>query len=67
MKNDGISRRDFVRSTSVAAAGTIAGALAGEEQAAKKDASKIVNFNEDMHYRRDIAARAIKHLDSSIL
>lgn len=52
MKNDGISRRDFMRSTSVAAAGTIAGALGSEGEAAKNDTSKIVNYNEKMHYRR---------------
>lgn len=52
MKNDGISRRDFMRSGSVVAAGTIAGALASDGQAATKDTSKIVNYNEKMHYRR---------------
>lgn len=52
MKKDGISRRDFMRTTSVAAAGTIAGALAGDGQAATKDTSKIINYNEKMHYRR---------------
>jgi len=52
MKKDGISRRDFMRTTSVAAAGTLAGALAGDGQAAMKDTSKIINYNEKMHYRR---------------
>jgi hypothetical protein len=33
MKNDKLSRRDFMRNTSLVAAGTITGALAGEGQA----------------------------------
>jgi len=53
MSNDGISRRDFMRNTSLAAAGTVAGALAGESQAKSEEVkSKIVNYNEKMHYRR---------------
>src|SRR4030067_995068 len=53
MKNDGISRRDFMRNPSLAAAGTLAGALASRAQAgAKEDKSKILNYNEKMHYRR---------------
>jgi predicted aldo/keto reductase-like oxidoreductase len=53
MKNDGISRRDFMRNTSLAAAGTLAGALASRGQAGEKeDKSKILNYNEKMHYRR---------------
>lgn len=53
MKNDGISRRDFMRNTSLAAAGTLAGALASDGQAATKEGkSKIVNYNEKMRYRR---------------
>jgi len=51
MKNDGISRRDFMRNTSMVAAGTLAGTLAGEGQAAAGKA-KIVNYNEKMRYRR---------------
>ena len=47
MKNDKFSRRDFMRNTSLVAAGTIAGALAGEGQAASKfvHTSKILNFH----------------------
>ncbi len=54
MKKDKLSRRDFMRNTSLAAAGTVAGALAGDGQAAENatDTSKIVNYNEKMHYRR---------------
>jgi len=52
MSNDGISRRDFMRNTSLAAAGTLAGALAGKGQAGTKTRkSKIVNYNQKMHYR----------------
>ncbi len=61
MKKDGISRRDFMRTTSVAAAGTLAGALAGDGQAAtKKDTSKIINYNEKMH-----KAGKVRHLGMS--
>jgi len=54
MKNDKLSRRDFMRNTSLVAAGTIAGALAGEGQAASKfvHTSKILNFHPKMTYRR---------------
>jgi len=54
MKNDKLSRRDFIRNTSLVAAGTIAGALAGEGQAASKfvQTSKILNFHPKMNYRR---------------
>ncbi len=53
MSNDGISRRDFMRNTSLAAAGTLAGALAGKGQAGTRARkSKIVNYNQKMHYRR---------------
>jgi len=53
MKNDKLSRRDFMRNTSVVAAGTIAGALAGKDQAAELvNKSKIMNFHEKMNYRR---------------
>jgi len=54
MKNDKFSRRDFMRNTSLVAAGTIAGALAGEGQAASKfvQTSKILNFHPKMNYRR---------------
>ncbi len=54
MKNDKFSRRDFMRNTSLVAAGTIAGALANEGQAAGKfvHTSKILNFHPKMTYRR---------------
>ena len=44
MKNDELSRRDFMRNTSVVAAGTIVGALAGNTQAAGSvNTSKIMS------------------------
>jgi len=53
MNNEKFSRRDFMRNTSVVAAGTIAGALAGNTKAAEPvNTSKIMNFHEKMHYRR---------------
>jgi predicted aldo/keto reductase-like oxidoreductase len=52
MKNDELSRRDFMRNTSLVAAGTIAGGLAGGGQAEGAEKSKILNYNERMHYRR---------------
>ncbi|OHB73966.1 MAG: hypothetical protein A2Z25_05630 [Planctomycetes bacterium RBG_16_55_9] len=54
MKNDEFSRRDFMRNTSLVAAGAIAGALTGQGQASdgSVDKSKILNFNEKMHYRK---------------
>ena len=53
MKNDELSRRDFTRNTSVVAAGTIAGALAGNTRAAGTvNTSKIMNYHEKMNYRR---------------
>jgi len=54
MKNHRISRRDFMRNTSLAAAGTIAGALGAEGKASDEAAStsKILNYHSQMHYRR---------------
>ena len=54
MKNNEFSRRDFMRNTSLVAAGAIAGAISRPGQAGDKpmDKSKILNFNEKMHYRR---------------
>ena len=54
MGNSKFSRRDFMRNTSVVAAGTIAGALAGEGQAATEPVhtSRILNFHPKMTYRR---------------
>ena len=54
MNNERLSRRDFMRNTSLAAAGTIAGAMAGTGQGAGLaiDKSKVVNYHPKMHYRR---------------
>jgi len=55
MKNDQFSRRDFMRTTSLAAAGTVAGAIAGQGRAASESAGqkpKILNFHEKMQYRK---------------
>ena len=55
MKHEELSRRDFMRTTSLAAAGTVAGALAGQgcaPSASKSQTSKILNFHEKMHYRK---------------
>ena len=51
MSSEHISRREFMRSTSVVAAGALAGAVAGKAEGVV-DKSKIVNYNEKMHYRR---------------
>ena len=52
-----LSRRDFLRNTSLAGAGAIAGTLGSQAKAAETtkeglDPSKIQNYNEKMHYRR---------------
>ncbi|MCP4261937.1 MAG: aldo/keto reductase [Planctomycetes bacterium] len=53
MNKDKLSRRDFVRNTSLVAAGTIAGALTGEGKAGSiVHTSKILNFHPKMTYRR---------------
>jgi len=53
MNRDKISRRDFIRTSSIAAAGTVTGALSSRGQAAQSaSTAKIVNYNEKMHYRR---------------
>ncbi len=54
MKNDKFSRRDFMRNSSLVAAGTVAGALAGQGKAATQPVhtSKILNFHPKMTYRR---------------
>ncbi len=57
MEKGKLSRRSFIRNTSLAAAGSIAGALAGKGQAEDKknkpvDTSKILNYNPKMGYRR---------------
>ncbi len=46
-----LSRRDFIRNTSLAAAGA-AVTLAANTRADNPDTSKIVNYNEKMRYRR---------------
>ncbi|NIP28812.1 MAG: hypothetical protein GWN67_06615 [Phycisphaerae bacterium] len=61
MGKDKFSRRAFMRNTSLAAAGTVAGALTGRGQAETKSCcskppqistASILNYNEKMHYRR---------------
>jgi len=54
MNNDRFSRRDFMRNTSIAAAGTVAGAIASQSGAAVPPVhtSKILNFHPKMTYRR---------------
>jgi len=57
MNNDKISRRTFLRNTSLTAAGTIAGALAGKGCTSGRlgkpaGTSKILNYNSKMGYRR---------------
>ncbi|MHC4641374.1 MAG: aldo/keto reductase [Planctomycetota bacterium] len=56
-----LSRRTFIRNTSLAAAGTIGSALTGKGQAETKSCCagpqqnsslKILNYNQNMHYRR---------------
>jgi len=54
MNNNKLSRRDFMRNTSLAAVGTITSALVSKGQAGTKPSgsSKILNYNPKMHYRR---------------
>ncbi|MHC4396528.1 MAG: aldo/keto reductase [Planctomycetota bacterium] len=60
MKDNKLSRRDFLRNTSLIAAGTVAGTLASngcapsyKNTTAKAiDTSKILNYNPQMSYRR---------------
>ena len=59
MNSDKLSRRSFIRNTSLAAAGTITGGLTGKGDASIKqrdkskiDTSKILNYNPKMDYRR---------------
>ncbi len=52
-----LSRRAFIRNTSILAGGTVAGALGKNANASnccggEVDPKKIVNYNEKMHYRR---------------
>ena len=67
MSKDKLSRRDFVRNTSLVAAGTVAGALTGKGHAGSiVHTSKILNFHPKMTYRRlgktnlMVSARAAK-------
>jgi len=46
-----MTRRDFVRDSAMAAMGIAAG-FAGATSASAKDSSKIVNYNENMEYRK---------------
>ena len=53
MKNDAFSRRDFMRNTSLVAAGAVVGGVTGQGKAAESvRTSKILNFNPKMTYRR---------------
>jgi len=59
MKNDKLSRRTFIRDTSIAAAATVAAGLSADAQSStappaekKLDTSKILNYNPKMGYRR---------------
>ncbi len=54
MKKEPISRRAFIRNSSLAAAGAVAGGLAGRTGAEETtpDTSKILNYNPKMRYRR---------------
>ena len=53
-EKENLSRRAFIRNTSILAGGTVAGALGKDAKAGagKVDTKKIVNYNEKMHYRR---------------
>jgi len=59
MKNDKLSRRTFIRDTSIAAAATVAAGLSADAQSSTAppaernlDTSKILNYNPPMGYRR---------------
>ncbi|MHC4574267.1 MAG: twin-arginine translocation signal domain-containing protein, partial [Planctomycetota bacterium] len=57
MKDEKLTRRDFVRNTSIVAAGAVMGSLAGKVRASSNrgrpvDTSRILNYNPDMEYRR---------------
>ncbi len=51
MANDSVTRRDFVKATTVVAVGAASG-LSAAEQAAKPDTTKIMNYSDKMEYRR---------------
>ncbi|MHC4148060.1 MAG: aldo/keto reductase [Planctomycetota bacterium] len=60
MENDKVSRREFIRNTSLVAAGAVAGAFTGpgcgstfrNTAVESTDTSKILNYNPGMSYRR---------------
>ena len=53
MDNDKLSRRRFIRNSSLVAGGAIAGGLVGQGNLASADStSKILCYNPDMEYRR---------------
>ena len=52
MKDKELSRRTFIRNTSIVAAGAVAGAVSSGSAAAKQNTSKILCYNPDMEYRR---------------
>jgi len=57
MSSDKISRRDFIRNSSIAATGAITGGIAGggcttKEDTTETDTSKILNYNQRMGYHR---------------
>ncbi len=54
MKKEKITRRDFVRSTTLATAGVVAGLGSTATRAAQPETntSKILNYNPNMEYRR---------------
>ena len=56
MKDDKLSRRTFIRNTSLAAGGVIAGSLAGKGYAFDKNTDRAIrktpSYNPDMEYRR---------------
>lgn len=57
MAHKGVSRRTFIRNTSLAAVGTVTGALsvsgcAPDHTRAKARPAEILNYNPQMHYRR---------------
>ena len=56
MKDEKLSRRRFIRNTSILAGGTVAGALgkdaSANDSSSAVNAKNVVNYNEKMNYRR---------------
>jgi predicted aldo/keto reductase-like oxidoreductase len=52
MKDNRLSRREFIRNTSILAGSTVAGAVGSQANASAVDTKNIVNYNEKMNYRR---------------